>query len=111
MPIFNLGFFLIGCLGGIVPDILRIIRNKYKADIPEYLKNVNFWLSIVCSVIVGGLTAWISGAGTAKDALIIGYASPSILAQLAAGIIPEQKERGLREIKEAPRRLLDWWRM
>ena len=36
----------------------------------------------VILVLIGGATAWILGATSAKDALIIGYTSPQIISQL-----------------------------
>ena len=68
MPNFVLGLFLLGCLGGAVPDLLRIIKNRYKANLPKYLRSANFWIGLVILIGIGGLTAWILEATTAKDA-------------------------------------------
>ena len=83
MPQFVLGLFLLGCLGGAVPDLLRIIKNRYKASLPKYLRSANFWIGLVILIGIGGLTAWILEATTAKDALLYGYAAPQILSSLA----------------------------
>lgn len=110
MPTFNLSLFLLGCLGGLLPDILRLIRNRHKMSIPVYLKKLNFWLGTILLVAVGGLTAWILSAETAKDALIYGFASPQILSQLAASTRSERVERGENDReREAPFNLLKWW--
>ncbi len=95
MPTFDLPFFLLGCLGGLMPDILRLIRNRHRIDIPKYLGTFNFWLGTILLVGVGGLTAWLLNAGTAKDALIYGFASPQLLSQLAASATTERVERGV----------------
>ena len=97
MPTFDLPFFLLGCLGGLMPDILRLIRNRHKVDIPKYLSTFNFWLGTILLVGVGGLTAWLLNAETAKDALIYGFASPQLLSQLAASATPERVERGIND--------------
>ena len=111
MPEFQLSFFLLGCLGGVLPDILRLIRNKDKGNIPDYLKKGGFWLGLVLQVGVGGLTAWILSSTTAKDALIYGYAAPQVLTQLASALKSERVERVVSETTAAPRKfnLLSWW--
>lgn len=109
MPTFNLSIFLLGCVGGLLPDILRIIRNRYRVQIPAYLRQTNFLIGVILLVLVGGLTAWILGSESAKDALIYGYASPQILSQLAAGATSERVERS--ERKRIPFSLMKWWRM
>jgi hypothetical protein len=108
----TLTVFLLGCVGGVLPDALRIIRNRYEMAIPAYLKTLNFWLGLGLLVLVGGLTAVIVQAQTPKDALIYGYASPAILSQLAAGLTPRRAERGVARMPEAGEahfRLLRWW--
>jgi hypothetical protein len=110
MPEFHLSFFLLGCLGGMLPDVLRIIRNRSRARIPAYLKQGNFWLGLILLICVGGLTAWLLSSGNAKDALIYGYASPQVLSQLAASVQTERVERGVGEAEEGPFNLLKWWR-
>lgn len=109
MPEFNLPFFLLGCLGGVLPDILRIIRNKNTGRLPATFKKGGFWLGVVLQIGVGGLTAWILSSANAKDALIYGYASPQVLSQLAAGLKTERAERGVGEVEERPFNLLRWW--
>lgn len=110
MPAFNLSLFLLGCLGGLLPDILRLIRNRHKIRIPTYLGKLNFWMGTILLVAVGGLTAWILSAETAKDALIYGFASPQILSQLAASARLERVERGVNDqTREVQFNLLKWW--
>lgn len=102
--------FLLGCLGGLLPDLLRIIRNRYEVNLPAYFKNFNFWLGFVLLVLVGGVTAWILKPEQVKDAIIYGYASPAILSQLAASASPPQVEKDVRDVKETVFKLLGWWR-
>jgi len=92
MPAFSLPIFLVGCLGGVLPDILRIIRNRLDPNLPAYLKSINFWVGLVLLVLLGGATAWILEAASAKDALVYGFASPQIISQLV-GSLQVKKER------------------
>ncbi len=105
--------FLFGCLGGLLPDVLRIIRTRYEMDTPAYLKSLNFWIGLVLLVLVGGLTAVLVQAQTPKDAVIYGYASPAILSQLASGLTPKRAVRGVErmpQLKDEKFGLLKWWR-
>src|SRR5512143_2378993 len=95
MPKFDLLLFLLGCLGGALPDLLRILKNRYKAGLPKYLRTANFWIGLVILIGIGGLTAWILGAASAKDALFYGYASPQVLSNLAGSFLSSRTDRGV----------------
>jgi hypothetical protein len=123
MPAFNFSFFLVGCLGGLLPDALRLARNRYEVKVADYLKSVNFWLGVLMLALVGGLTVWIFGLTSAKDALIYGYAAPAVISQLVASITPNAPEQqAIRGAAPIPVRgmapataqnkvnLLKWWR-
>jgi len=70
-------------LGGLLPDILRILPSKY-GDAPAYLRRPFFWVSLIILVILGGLAAYLLGPNGAVNAVAIGYAAPSILSKLVA---------------------------
>lgn len=110
MPPFQLSYFLLGCLGGLLPDALRLARNRYKPGFPAYLRQGNFWLGVLLLVGIGGLAAWILSAQSGKDALIFGYAAPQLFSQLVAGAAPERPERIERKaVEKVPFGLLKWW--
>ncbi len=126
MPAFDISYFLVGCLGGLLPDALRIARNRYQTKVLDYLKRFNFWLGVLMLALVGGLTVWIFGLTTAKDALIYGYAAPAVISQLVASITPKGEEKSVvrgpegvvggaeRRMRGGPEKsgfnLLHWWR-
>ena len=110
MPPFQLSFFLLGCLGGLMPDALRIAKNRYEPTLPAYLGQGNFWLGVALLVGIGGLAAWMLSAQTAKDALIFGYAAPQLFSQLVAGTTAERPERIERtSVEKVPFALARWW--
>src|SRR5512141_1218816 len=110
MPQFVLGLFLLGCLGGAVPDLLRIIKNRYKASLPKYMRSANFWIGLVILVAIGGLTAWILEADSAKAALLYGYASPQVLSNLAGSFLSGRTDRGVPDPNRPPTMdLPQWW--
>lgn len=101
---------LLGCLGGILPDILRLIKNRYEIKVPEYFKSVFFWISLFLMVIVGGLAAWLLEANNAKQALAYGFSAPEILSKLF-GKLAEGADRGdeKQEGKKVSSDLFAWW--
>jgi hypothetical protein len=75
----------LGCLGGMLPDIIRIIKNRYQAELPDYLWHGNFWLGFFFLVFLGGLAAWLGAAKEYKDALAFGFAAPEFVSRLLSG--------------------------
>ncbi len=73
---------LIGCLGGLIPDMLRIVKGRHEAKLPEYLRYANFWLGLVLLVVIGGLAAWLAEATEVKQALAYGYAAPELISRI-----------------------------
>jgi hypothetical protein len=75
---------LLGCAGGALPDIVRIVQNRREPTLPEYLKSANFWLGFALLLILGGLAAWLGEAKIAKEALAYGFGAPEIISRLLA---------------------------
>ena len=73
---------LLGCIGGLLPDILRLIKNKYEIGAPPEWQSLRFWISLLLQVAIGGLASWVLQATTAKDALAFGFAAPELLSKL-----------------------------
>jgi hypothetical protein len=105
MEPFNLNIFLLGCLGGLLPDILRFAKGRYEKA-PEFYRYWNFWGALLLLVALGGLSAWLGGATQVKDALAFGFAAPEILSKIFSqhGSKPSAVDRG------SGFSVLDWWR-
>jgi len=103
MPVFNLEYVLLGCVGGVLPDVIRIIKNRYKLSMPEYLKTSSFWLGLLLMVLIGGLAAWAFSTSSAKEAIIYGYAAPQLFSSLAAEEIKSSR------IKSINLSIRGWW--
>lgn len=82
---FNYTIFVLGCIGGLLPDILRIVNNRHERDLPEYFGYKNFWLSIVLLTLLGGFAAYLLGAADVKQALAYGFTAPEIFSRFSAG--------------------------
>ena len=81
---FDLGFFVLGCLGGLVPDALRLIKGRHEPNLPGYVRSANFWVGLLLLVFLGGLASWLLQANTVQSALAYGFGAPEILSRLLA---------------------------
>lgn len=99
----QLAIVVLGCVGGLVPDVLRLVKTRYKKRLPAYLRYLNFWVGVVLLIAIGGLAAWLLAAQDPKDALAYGFAAPELLSRLLATSVKEV-DRG-----EAKFNLREWW--
>lgn len=115
--------FLYGLIGGLLPDAIRIINNRYNPVLPEYLKSPSFYIGTLFLVVLGGGAAFLLQADSVVDALAMGYSAPqivsSVLQQKANIIAPptgggEAGTRGgstLLEPEEKKPNMRSWWGM
>jgi hypothetical protein len=103
MPIPNM--VILGCIGGFIPDAIRIIKSRHKNKIPSYLKHLNFWVGLGLLVALGGFAAWFLDAVKAKEALAYGYAAPELVSRILSERTTEPADRG-----EGTFSLLSWWK-
>jgi hypothetical protein len=95
----------LGCVGGLIPDVIRIVKNRHKNRVLGYLKHFNFWLGLLLLIALGGFAAWLLGAEKAKEALAYGYAAPELISRVLAGSA-DPADRG----DESAFSLLKWWK-
>jgi hypothetical protein len=74
----------LGCAGGALPDMLRLISFRYDAA-PEYLLRKFFWISLALLIALGGITSALMTPSRAVDALAIGFSAPAILSRVLGG--------------------------
>jgi fructose-1,6-bisphosphatase/inositol monophosphatase family enzyme len=80
----NWPLVVIGCMGGIVPDLVRFAKGRYDANIGDYFKRWNYWVGLLVLVALGGLAAAFGGPTTAGQALVYGYAAPEFFSRMVA---------------------------
>jgi hypothetical protein len=83
---------MLGCLGGTVPDVLRIIAARYKRP-PDYLWQPFFWIGLAMLVALGGLCTVLYGPTRALEALSIGYSAPELVSRLLGSNKPTAARR------------------
>lgn len=85
----NLTIVALGVLGGLIPDLLRFLRYKYKKNFPNYLRYPTFWIGLIIALALGGFTAWILSATTPLQAVACGFSAPEILTRVLAASADE----------------------
>jgi len=71
----------LGCAGGLLPDVLRLVDGRYGPP-PEYLGRAIFWTSLVILTLIGGLAAYLVQPASVAEALAVGFSAPEILSKL-----------------------------
>jgi hypothetical protein len=82
----------LGCLGGAIPDVIRLVQGRYNQDLPNYLRQPNFWIGFVLLIVIGGLAAWLGDATGLKEALAYGYAAPELIARFLSSTNPPTRK-------------------
>jgi hypothetical protein len=77
----ELGIVGLGCLGGALPDVLRVVKLRHEPA-PEYLKRWFFWISLVVLVALGGIVTFYVHPEKAIEALSVGFCAPAIVSKL-----------------------------
>jgi len=81
MNLTPLEIFGLGCLGGAIPDVLRLIKGRYDGA-PAYLKTWFFWVMTIVLILLGGGVAVGLQAPGAKEALTFGFTAPEVISRL-----------------------------
>jgi hypothetical protein len=100
MPQVNWTLIIFGCVGGLLPDILRIIQDRYNLTIAAYFKSPMFYISLILLALLGGFSAWLLGAADVKQALAYGFGAPEIISRVL-GKIGGNVDRGVDRGPEA----------
>lgn len=109
-------FLLYGLLGGAIPDLLRIINNRYQMSLPGYLKSINFYVGFIFLLILGMVTVQLLDANSITEALSYGYSAPQVISGLLGNMSKSQKAgKEKRSMPESPRlpdkfSTLDFWK-
>jgi hypothetical protein len=95
----------LGVVGGLLPDIIRIVRDRHNKELPAFLKSSKFYISLVLLAALGGFAAWLLDAASYKDAVIYGFTAPEALSKLA-GTSAGEADRGRGQRTMTVR---EWW--
>lgn len=102
---------LFGAVGGLLPDVLRMIKAGQDGQMPTYLKSVMFYVSLILLAGVGALVGWLGQAKSVQEALAYGFGGPEVLSRLlSTKHLPAQVDRG-EPGKPSKVRIWQWWSM
>ena len=109
-------FVALGALGGVLPDVLRIIKSSRENVAAAYLRRIEFYLGLVGAILVGGLVAWLLQASKPLEAIAYGFSGPAILTKLISKADGQAGDSGgemIGSVAEAKRfslpLLRSWW--
>ena len=91
---------LVGCAGGVIPDLIRFAKSRYDTSIADYFKHWNFWLGLLVLVALGGLAVVFGDPATTTQALALGYAARNF----SRGSSLSNQPNALRRESSSPRR-------
>jgi hypothetical protein len=94
-----------GAVGGVLPDAIRLVRQRHNEALPPYLRSFNFYVGLALAVALGAAAAALIGAGSVKEALAYGFGAPELLTRLLSS---PRTEPGTGRIN-AVRTLGEWW--
>lgn len=80
----DLKIIAIGCVGGVIPDLIRFAKARYETNIADYFKHWNFWLGLLVLVALGGIAVALGEPSTTAQALALGYAAPEFFSKIVA---------------------------
>jgi len=81
----DLTLIAVGGAGGLLPDAIRVAKNRYDPAALAYLKTATFWIGLAILVILGALTAWLANATDVKQALAYGFGAPEFISRVLGG--------------------------
>ncbi|MBW8727998.1 MAG: hypothetical protein JF625_23000 [Inquilinus limosus] len=76
--------FALGCLGGALPDVLRLIKGRHDGA-PQFLRDWFFWLMFADLVLLGGAAALLGRADEAMEAVAFGFTAPEVVSRAFGG--------------------------
>ena len=105
---------LFGMAGGLLPDVIRLVRERHDPAVPLFLKSPKFYISLGLGLLLGGFGAWLLQAGTTKDAVLYGFAAPELMTRLASSASPGPEGGAFRGETPTPsstlhKSLRGWW--
>jgi uncharacterized membrane protein YdcZ (DUF606 family) len=109
-------FLLYGLIGGAIPDLLRIINNRYQLSLPAYLKSINFYVGFIFLLILGMVTVQLLEANSITEALSYGYSAPQVISGLLGNMSKTKKivkeKRSMPESPQIPDKFttLEFWK-
>lgn len=73
---------VLGAIGGILPDVLRILKVVRSGQPVTGVFGWRLWVSLIILVPIGAFVAWLLDASSAMQALACGFSGPDLLSKI-----------------------------
>jgi purine-cytosine permease-like protein len=98
---------LYGAIGALLPDVIRIIKDRHNVQLPPYLKSLNFYLGLLFAVALGAAVAWLLAPSDVKAALAYGFGAPEIITRMLSKAPSPAGAAAAASV--GPRSVRRWW--
>ncbi|MDQ4125568.1 MAG: hypothetical protein M3134_08215 [Actinomycetota bacterium] len=86
MPLSDTTAFLFGCIGGLLPDVVKLIQSG--TDMPTYLKKPWWYVVLAITVALGGFVAgFLLEPNTRVDAVAYGFSALEIVRRIGGSAL------------------------
>lgn len=86
MPLSDGTAFLFGCIGGLLPDVVKLLQSG--TQMPTYLKKPWFYVVLVITVALGGFVAgFLLEPNTRVDAVAYGFSALEIIRRIGGSAL------------------------
>jgi hypothetical protein len=99
---------LLGCVGGLLPDLIRLAKNRSQQMLKDDIVNPAFWVSIVIQTLLGGFSAILFSAVDIKQAVAYGFGAPEFISLLASKQLKSEEDRSAPNLSFLDK-LRAWW--
>jgi len=111
MQDFNIYIFILGCIGGLVPELIRFTKKYSEVRQRGYLKDYKYYINVIILCLLGGLIAWLLDAEDKLQAVLYGFSAPEIFSRLASKENTNTREPNANVVPIAKRSfsMRYWW--
>jgi hypothetical protein len=75
-----------GAVGGVLPDVIRVVRQRHNEALPPYVKRGSFYVGLALAVALGAAAAALLGANSVAEAVAYGFGAPELLTRLLSSV-------------------------
>jgi hypothetical protein len=99
-----------GALGGLLPDIIRFIKNRFSGEFKGFYRSAAYWIGLLLLSCLGGLVVFLLKPEEIIYALGMGYCAPNLLTSILSKQIPVSSTQGFKEQQSLRKiNLRHWW--
>lgn len=98
-----------GAFGGLLPDIIRLVKNRFTGEFAEFYRSTAYWTGLILSSFLGGLVVFLLKPQDIIYALSLGYFAPKIITSILSHHVPASAKQELTESDQGKIKIWHWW--